>query len=59
MKIGMEIVTGVLVIKHYSWLKSLRCPVFLIIITETRDFKINLLLYRVEEGSLGSNFIDL
>lgn len=51
MKIGLEIAIGVLVIKNYSWLKSLGCPIFFIIITETRDFEINLLLYRFEEGS--------
>lgn len=59
MKIGLEIATGVLVIKNYSWLKSLGCPVFFIIITETRDFEIKLLPCRLEEGSLGSDLIDL
>lgn len=50
MKINLEIATGVLVIKRYSWLKSLGRPVFFIIITETRDFEINLLLYRLKKG---------
>lgn len=57
MKIGLEIATGVLVIKNYSWLKSLGHLVFFIIITETRAFEINLFLYRLEEGSLGSVLI--
>lgn len=59
MKVGLEKTTGVLAIKNYLWLKSLGCPVFLIIITETRDGEINLLLYRLGEGSLGSDLIDL
>lgn len=58
MKIGLEIATGVSVIKNYPWLKSLGCPIFFIIITET-DFEINLLLYRLEEGGRGSGLIDL
>lgn len=58
MKIGFEIATGVLVIKNYSWLKSLGSLIFFIIITETRDFEINLLPYRLEEGSLGSGLIN-
>lgn len=59
MKTGLEIVAGILVIKNDSWLKSLGCPVFFIIITETRDLEINLLLYRFEEGSLGNHLLDL
>lgn len=60
MKIGLEIATGVLVIKkNYLWLKSLGCFAFFIIITETRDFEISLLLYRLEEGILGSDLTDL
>lgn len=59
MKIGFKIATGVLVIKNYSWLKSLGCPIFFIIITETRDSEINLLLCKLEEGSLRSGLIDL
>lgn len=49
MKIGLEIAIGVLIIENYSWLKSLGCPIFFILITETRDFESNLLLYRFED----------
>lgn len=58
MKVGLEKIIGVLVIKNYLWFKLLGCFVFFIIIIEIRDGEINLLLYRFGEGSLGSDFID-